>query len=675
MKQTPIKIPGLGKKRLEILALEGIHCLEDIVHILPRNWLDKTRISPLSNARIDNFNQIKVSVTRTQKISRGKRPRLIVEARDKHADIDLVFFSAVNHWEKVFTEGSEWICWGRITRYGKLQMVHPEIEDCHQEFEPKVVALYPQPESWKSSRVDQKFLRKIIDFALNATSLHIENDLPDQIIEAFNLLPKREILNLLHHPKTLGQAYKAKRQLKLEEILPSAIELSSKKHHYKHHGCEHQDIKGIQEQILKQLPFQLTTHQEKALLEINTGLNSKSCYNALIQGDVGSGKTVIAALAMAHVIGGGFQTCIMAPTEILAKQHFRKFSEWFTPLGIECRLLTGSTPASARTSLLADLHAKRIQILIGTHALITKSVEFGNLGLIVIDEQHRFGVEQRESLISKGHKPDLLAMTATPIPRSLAMTWYGDFQHVNILGKPEGRQPIKSRVVPYKKRQGLLEWVVDQAQQGQRTYWVLPRITDEEDGKASVQEVYNQILSIYPNGLQSEVAFVHGKLAEDEKQCALDQFSVGDVKILISTTVIEVGVDVPDATIMIIEGADNFGLSQLHQLRGRVGRGKLASWCFLLSGSQDEIVMEKLHQFSSTEDGFQIADMDLEWRGAGNLTGNRQSGQRPYKFFNFIEDLELIQEVKEILDDMFTDELFNKTSQKWIKDITQGALL
>lgn len=675
MKQTPIKIPGLGKKRLEILALEGVHCLEDIVHILPRNWLDKTRITPLSNARIDNFNQIKVSVTRTQKITRGKRPRLIVEARDRHADIDLVFFSAVNHWEKIFTEGSEWICWGRITRYGKLQMVHPEIEDCHQEFEPKVVALYPQPESWKSSRVDQKFLRKIIDFALGSTSLHIENELPSQIISAFNLLPKREILNLLHHPKTLGQAYKAKRQLKLEEILPSAVELSFKKHQYKNHGLKHIDTQEVQKEILKRLPFQLTSHQEKALSEINRGLSSKSRYNALIQGDVGSGKTVIAALAMAHVIGGGFQTCIMAPTEILAKQHFRKFTEWFEPLGFECRLLTGSTPASARTSLLADLHANRIHILIGTHALITPSVEFGNLGLVVVDEQHRFGVEQRETLVAKGHKPDLLAMTATPIPRSLAMTWYGDFHHVNILGKPEGRQPIKSRVVPIQKRQGLVDWVVDQAQQGQRAYWVLPRITDEEDGKSSVQEVYNQILSIYPNGLQAEVAFVHGKLPEDEKQCALDRFATGDVKILISTTVIEVGVDVPDATIMIIEGADNFGLSQLHQLRGRVGRGKLASWCFLLSGSQEEEIIEKLQQFSTTEDGFQIADMDLEWRGAGNLTGNRQSGQRPYKFFNFTEDLELIQEVKETLDDMFSEEKFDNESQRWISKITQGVIL
>ena len=445
---------------------------------------------------------------------------------------------------------------------------------------------------------------------------------------------------------------------------------------------ENQKLRGHERQIdlgtvmaaKARLPFELTRGQQEALDTIVAGLNGKKQFHALLQGDVGCGKTVVAMLAMMAVCGAGGeagngarlngagggmheQCALMVPTDILARQHYKSLKPFFDAAGLNVRLLVGATPAAERKVILGELQMGLADVVIGTHALFSKDVIFSRLGFVIIDEQHRFGVGQREALLAKGDYPDMLVMSATPIPRSLAMTLYGDLKVVSIKEKPAGRKPIKTRLVNATKREDMKKFICNEASHGNLCYWIASRVgTDEEGGARSVDEIVEE-LRAYIAGSSLKVAGVHGQMDEAERDAIIAQFAAGKIHILVATTVIEVGVNVPAANLMVIDQPDRFGLAQLHQLRGRVGRGDAQAWCFLMipEGDAAESSMERLSQFSQTEDGFEIAELDLQNRGAGNLEGNEQSGAWVFRWFDWIADQELISQTLETAEHILKD--------------------
>ena len=458
------------------------------------------------------------------------------------------------------------------------------------------------------------------------------------------------------------------------------------------------------------MPFELTRGQEAALDTIVAGLNGKKQFHALLQGDVGCGKTVVAMLAMMAVCGGSGdvvaetgmreQCALMVPTDILARQHYKSLKPFFDAAGLNVRLLVGATPAAERKVILGELQMGLADVVIGTHALFSKDVFFSRLGFVVIDEQHRFGVGQREALLAKGDYPDMLVMSATPIPRSLAMTLYGDLKVVSIKEKPAGRKPIKTRLVNAAKREDMKKFICKEAASGNLCYWIASRVgSDDESGARSVDEIVEELRAYIAgpgrailseatsgasralndaisgaagalNGAALKVAGVHGQMDEAERDGIIAQFAAGKIQILVATTVIEVGVNVPAANLMVIDQPDRFGLAQLHQLRGRVGRGNTQAWCFLMipEGDAADTSMERLSQFSQTEDGFEIAELDLQNRGAGNLEGNEQSGAWVFRWFDWIADQELISQTLETAEHILKDrDAFDDTAREKIQ--------
>jgi ATP-dependent DNA helicase RecG len=417
------------------------------------------------------------------------------------------------------------------------------------------------------------------------------------------------------------------------------------------------------------LPFQLTDGQENALNEIVAGLNGKKQFHALLQGDVGSGKTVVAMLAMLAVCGAGEQCALMVPTDILARQHYKTLKPFFDAAGMHLQLLVGATSAAERNVILGELQMGLCEAVIGTHALFSKDVAFRNLGLVIIDEQHRFGVGQREALLAKGEYPDMLVMSATPIPRSLAMTLYGDLKVISIKDKPVGRKPIRTRLVPSEKRDDMKKFICNEAASGNLCYWIVSRVNADDSGDSansetgekgaySVDDIVKEMRSyIAATQAPLRVEGIHGQMDEAKRDEILKQFAQGEIQILVATTVIEVGVNVPAANLMVIDQPDRFGLAQLHQLRGRVGRGSVQAWCFLMlpPGDAAEASMERLTKFAGTEDGFEIAEIDLQTRGAGNLEGNEQSGAWVFRWFDWIADQELISKTLTMAENILAD--------------------
>jgi ATP-dependent DNA helicase RecG len=399
----------------------------------------------------------------------------------------------------------------------------------------------------------------------------------------------------------------------------------------------------------------LTGGQEAALNRIIDGLNGKRQFHALLQGDVGCGKTVVAMLAMLAVCGTGEQCALMVPTDILARQHYKQLKPFFEAAGMRIQLLVGATTAAEKRQIIGELQMGLTQAVIGTHALYSRDVCFAKLGLVIIDEQHRFGVNQREMLMQKGEYPDMLVMSATPIPRSLAMTLYGDLQVISIKEKPAGRKPVKTRLVSPDKRGDMKKFICNEAKGGNLCYWIVSRVGADDDGNArSVEDVVNE-LRAFDNSVAVEG--IHGQMDEEQRDEILKKFAKGEVHILVATTVIEVGVNVPEANIMAIDQPDRFGLAQLHQLRGRVGRGDVQAWCFLMLPENTAVdnTLDRLTQFSHTDDGFEIAELDLQTRGAGNLEGNEQSGSWVFRWFDWIHDQELIAKTLQMAESILKD--------------------
>ena len=535
----------------------------------------------------------------------------------------------------------------------------------------RIVPIYPLVEN-----LNIKALRKSISNAIDSYSNAIVNLLPDSLINKYQMLNKQEAIKQIHFPSTKEELEKARFTLIFEEFFLLQLKL------FLIREKTSSDLKtvslkikedGLVNTFIKNLPFTLTDAQKKAVNEILNDINSEKPMQRLLQGDVGSGKTVVACIMLLAAIENGFQTAIMAPTEILAQQHFNNFVNWLSPLGISVGLFTSSNTKKLRTKLEKDLRNGQINIAVGTHSLIQENIEFNNLGAIVIDEQHRFGVKQRNHLKSKAEIPQMLTMTATPIPRTLALTIHGDLDLTIIDELPKGRKPIKTALLPLSKRKQALDLIKDEVLKGHQAYIVFPLIEESESlsAKAATKEA-EELQNGYFKDLK--VGLLHGKMKTDEKDKVMSDFKNKVYDVLVCTTVVEVGVDVPNATVIVIENAERFGLSQLHQLRGRVGRNSLQSYCVLVSSTKNEDTLTRLNVLVQTNDGFVIAEKDLEIRGPGEFLGIRQSGLVELHLADLTKDLHILELAREEVK-LFLENNSSKNFSKPLQDYISSQLL
>lgn len=670
------QLPGLGPKRLEALRKSGLNSIGDLLYNIPRTYLDQTKVTKIGECQVGE-KVVLIGTVKRAGIVRGRTSRFIATLTDGTGEISLLFFKACTFWNKRIKPDSHWLVTGTVGDYRGLQITHPDMQpfDEGEEFSGRILPVYPISEACRESRMEQKFFRQLYQTVFKFPALTLPGTCPRELTDYLHFAPVLNNLKVLHNPADFTSIRKAKGELKILELLPFCLRMIKRRQNQMIRGHERQIDFGCVMEARASLPFELTNGQNEALDQIIAGLNGKKQFHALLQGDVGSGKTVVAMLAMLAVCGAGEQCALMVPTDILARQHYKTLKPFFDAAGMHLQLLVGATSTAERNVILGELQTGLCDAVIGTHALFSKDVFFKNLGFVIIDEQHRFGVGQREALLAKGEYPDMLVMSATPIPRSLAMTLYGDLKVISIKDKPVGRKPIKTRLIPAEKREDMKKFICNEAAGGNLCYWIVSRVgADEEGGAFSVDdivlEMQNYIKALAsaekativktgedPKFAKLKVAGIHGQMGEDERDATLKKFAAGEIHILVATTVIEVGVNVPAANLMVIDQPDRFGLAQLHQLRGRVGRGSQQAWCFLMlpQGEAAETSMERLSKFSSTEDGFEIAELDLQARGAGNLEGNEQSGSWVFRWFDWIADQELISKTLTMAENLLAD--------------------
>ena len=682
-------LPGLGPKRLEKLRKSGLNTVADLLYNIPRTYLDQTKVSKIADCH-DGDRVVIIGIITRAGIVKGRTSRFMAVLTDGTAEISLLFFRGTRFISNRVKPGTRWLVTGVVGSYRGLQLVHPDMQpfDEGEAFNGQILPVYPISEVCREAKMEQRFFRNLYKTIFNFPGLTLPNACPRELTDYLHFAPVMDNLRTLHMPQEFGAIYKAKRELKILELLPFCLRMVKRRENQKIRGHERQIDLGNVMAAKARLPFQLTAGQDAALNTIIDGLNGKKQFHALLQGDVGCGKTVVAMLAIMAVCGAGEQCALMVPTDILARQHFKSLKPFFDAAGIRVHLLVGATSAAEKKVILGELQMGLCNVVIGTHALFSKDVYFAKLGFVIIDEQHRFGVSQREALLAKGDYPDMLVMSATPIPRSLAMTLYGDLKVISIKEKPAGRKPIKTRLVNASKRESMKQFICKEAAGGNLCYWIASRVN--ADGSAadeagsngdssarSVDDIVNEMQTFIaavghadPSIAKLKVAGVHGQMDDGERDEIIKRFAAGEIQILVATTVIEVGVNVPAANLMVIDQPDRFGLAQLHQLRGRVGRGDQAAWCFLMvpEGDAAESSMERLSQFAATEDGFEIAELDLKTRGAGNLEGNEQSGAWVFRWFDWIADQELISQTLERAEHILKDgSAFNETAKEKIQ--------
>ena len=649
-------LPKMGPKSLEALKSAGIVSLSDFLYNIPRTYLDQTKVSSIGNLHVGERAVVIGKIIRGGVI-RGRGSRFVATLADGTGEITLTFFKGASYQSRRLQPGTRWLATGIVGEYRGLQMTHPDMQpmDEDEQFSGQILPVYSMTEAMVKARITQKALRNWYSVIFHFPALTISGICPKELTDYLHFNAVLNNLRVLHKPADFDSIRKAKRELKVLELLPFCLRMVKRRENQKVRGHERQIDLGQVMLAKSRLPFNLTGGQDAALNRIIDGLNGKKQFHALLQGDVGCGKTVVALLAMLAVCGAGEHCALMVPTDILARQHFKQMKPFFEAAGMRIQLLVGATPAAEKRQILGELQMGLCQAVIGTHALFSKDVTFAKLGFVIIDEQHRFGVNQREALLSKGEYPDMLVMSATPIPRSLAMTLYGDLQVISIKEKPAGRKPVKTRLVSPDKRNDMKKFICSEAKGGNLCYWIVSRVGSDDEGNArSVEDVVNE-LRAFDSGVVVEG--IHGQMDEEERDAILKRFAAGEVHILVATTVIEVGVNVPEANIMAIDQPDRFGLAQLHQLRGRVGRGDMQAWCFLMlpDGEAAANSLERLTQFSHTDDGFEIAELDLQTRGAGNLEGNEQSGSWVFRWFDWIADQELIAQTLQMAETILKD--------------------
>ena len=629
-------LPGVGPKRADILRQElKIQNFEDLLTYYPYRYVDRSRFYKISEVTSDMPQiQIRGQIAGYASIGKGRGKRLTADFTDGSGHIQLIWFRGAKWIPENYPIGKELVVFGKPTVYQrKLNVVHPELEDPAKKHtvSSNLQAVYSTTEKLKDHYLNSKAISKLMANLIKGLPSKFEETLPAWLLQKLNLVNLESAMRQIHFPDTAAQYKRAELRLKFEELFYIQLNILQGKtdRNKRFRGNVFETVGETFNTFYKDhLPFELTGAQKKVMKEIRRDMGSGRQMNRLLQGDVGSGKTLVALMSMLIAIDNGYQTCIMAPTEILAQQHFISLGKFLEGMDVQVKLLTGSTKKADREPIHSGLQDGSLQILIGTHALIEDVVQFKNLGLVVIDEQHRFGVAQRARLWKKANVlPHVLVMTATPIPRTLAMTLYGDLDVSVIDELPPGRKPIITRHSYDSKRLMVFGFLKKQLATGRQAYIVYPLIKESEtlDFK-DLEDGYESISRAFPPP-DYQVSVVHGKMKPEEKEISMRHFVAGRTHIMVATTVIEVGVDVPNVSVMIIESAERFGLSQLHQLRGRVGRGADQSYCILMSGYKiSEEGRKRLETMVRTNDGFEIAEVDLKLRGPGDIEGTQQSG-------------------------------------------------
>lgn len=646
-------LQGVGPKKAALFASElGLHTAEDLVRYYPYKYVDRSRFYYLHEINGNMpYIQVKGHIVRFDKLGEGHQQRLSAIFTDGKDSIELVWFKGAKFILEKYKVGVEYVIFGKPAAFnGKYNILHPEIDLVSSLPPAELMGLQPfynTTENMKSGFLNSKTIQKIIQPLVTQLKAGISDSLPAYILKRFALMNLTESLINVHFPKNAHALNKARQRLKFEELfyIQLSILRQSKWREQNFKGFIFSRIgENFNTFFNDKLPFELTGAQKRVLREIRVDVGSGRQMNRLLQGDVGSGKTLVALMSMLIAVDNGYQAALMAPTEILANQHFITIKEFLGDMNVSVELLTGSTRPKAREILHAQLRSGELKILIGTHALIEDTVQFQNLGFVVIDEQHRFGVEQRSKLWKKNvQPPHILVMTATPIPRTLAMTLYGDLRVSVIDELPPGRKPIQTYHYYQTKRLSVNQFISKQIVEGRQVYIVYPLIQESE--KMDLQDLENGFDSIRETFPQYKVSKVHGKLKAAEKDYQMQQFVAGNTQIMVATTVIEVGVNVPNASVMIIENAERFGLSQLHQLRGRVGRGADQSYCILLTGYKlASETRKRMEIMVRTNDGFEISEADLQLRGPGDIEGKAQSGM-PFelKIANLAQDGKMLE--------------------------------
>ena len=658
---TPVQyVKGIGPKRADLLKKLGIGTVEDALNYLPWRYEDRGNLKKIGRLSIGSYETVMGEVVSAEVVQTRRRWVKVFELviTDRSGML-------VGSWynqpfmQKSFKVGQKVILSGIVKsnpyRGGLPQIDNPDYEVLEGNDEDLIHTGRIVPIYRSTSGLSVRYLRQMISTILDACASAMPEHLPDALRSKYGLIPAYEALQEVHFPtkeKDITRLNRGitdgHRRLSFDELFSLELGLALRKRGMsaEKKGITFRNLGDLEAKLRKGLPFALTAAQERVIAEVKKDMTAETPMNRLVQGDVGSGKTMVALIAALMAVENGYQACVMAPTEILAEQHSRGMSVLAEPLGVPVRSLTGRLRKKEKEKLLGEIFAGTARIVIGTHALIEDDVRFHKLGLAIIDEQHRFGVMQRSTLTSKGYEPDVLIMTATPIPRTLSLTVYGDLDVSVIDEMPPGRQPIVTRLFFESRRQEAYQFIEQELKQGRQAYVVYPLVeeTEKSDLKAATEMAAHLQKDIFPNW---KVGLLHGRMKSDEKQAAMSEFTAGRSHILVSTTVIEVGVDVPNATVMVIEHPERFGLAQLHQLRGRVGRGSSQSWCILMGPRMfAEETKDRLMSFSRTSDGFKIAEEDLRLRGPGEFFGTRQSGLPDLRAANIIRDAGLLEQAR-----------------------------
>lgn len=648
-------LKGVGPNRAQLLRSElGVHTYKDLLCVFPNRYIDRThfyKVSELPQSQSDV--QVVGKISHIETITKGRHKRLVATFGDETGQMELVWFRGVKWIQKNLKTNTDYVAFGRLNWFGnQCSIAHPELDtEISQNKQGAFQPIYPSTEKLANRGISNRVMRQTVSNLFEEVNFQFSETLSVPIKNEFQLMDRSKALRAVHFPKNQDELAKAQYRLKFEELFFIQLQLLQKKQRYKNKfkGLVFDKVGDFFNTFYEHhLPFDLTNAQKRVIKEIRTDLGSNAQMNRLLQGDVGSGKTIVALLAILIALDNGFQATLVAPTEILAQQHFASLSSLLAPMKIQIALLTGSTTQATRKKLHENLSNGTLNILIGTHAVLEPTVVFKNLGMAIIDEQHKFGVAQRAKLWKKNTiPPHVLVMTATPIPRTLAMTLYGDLDLSVIDELPPGRKPITTGHRTDRNRLAVLLFIREEVTRGRQVYIVYPLI--EESQKMDYKDLmdgYESIVRDFPQP-DYQVSVVHGRMKPEDKAYEMKRFVEGKTHIMVATTVIEVGVNVPNASVMIVESAERFGLSQLHQLRGRVGRGADKSYCVLMTKEKlSDDASTRIEAMVRTQDGFELAEVDLKLRGPGNLMGTQQSGVLQMVIADLAKDKHILEKAR-----------------------------
>ena len=665
-------IAGMTPRRRKALVEAGLETPLALVEHLPRRYIDRTVVSRISEVRDGEEILLDVHLT-SVRLLHGRRELLTATARDATGTIELLWFGGARWIAKRLEAGMRLLVSGTVTRFRTLQIVHPEFEVLAEGEEAKgsVIPVYRLTQALREARVDHRVVQQLALAAL--ARVDVQEILPN-CLRSEASLGRRERILRIHRPESIAQSQALLLHEQAAQWFPVLVRLRKRRRDLAGRGRRFPASTRLRAAVESELPFRLHESQAAAVDVLESRLSGGDQAHVLLQGDVGSGKTLVCLLAACPVLEGGAQVAVLAPTEVLARQHLSTFRRWLAPLDIPVLYFAAGQSREERVQALSRLAHGRAAVAVGTHALLSDEVVFRDLALVVFDEQHRFGVGQRQKLVGKGTFPHVVAASATPIPRTLLLGAHGDMEVLEVRGRPGNRLPVRCRVVSPDKHADMLSWIRGELEKGQKLFWVVPRVDESEEG-ASIASAAERLRNLLG---EQHVGVLHGRMDGPEQAAAIDALRDGSIRALVCTTVVEVGVDIPDCDLMVIEHPEFFGLAQLHQLRGRVGRGGGQGWCFLLPADEEKV--ERLKKFAATEDGFEIAEIDMEERGAGDLEGSNQSGGGLGRAGLLQEHIGLLERWREGADrilsgDLPLDEAERTRLDGWLSDDKLGDAL